>query len=168
MSCSEKLKLELARNALMQCFSADSIYSSNWSSAGRDQFSYFWFWNISSSFKVVKTSSFNIFQMKKTLQFSVLKVFLSKYNLIMPTIPKLSWKYCRSPKIEFLFFSPSFLFLFPFFNLFIFGKPSTFSRVLLFIRLWEWKKICPGCLPIHLVQSIKTRSSVRHTSVQIH
>lgn len=116
MSCSEKLKLELARNALMQCFSADNIYSSNWSSAGRDQFSYFWFWNISSSFKVVKTFSFNIFQMKKTLQFSALQVFLSKYNLIMPTIPKLSWKYCRSPKTEFLFV---FLFFISFFFSFL-------------------------------------------------
>lgn len=118
--------------------------------------------------KLLKHSPSTFSKWKKTLQFSALQVFLSKYNLIMPTIPKLSWKYCRSPKTEFLFVFLFFIYFFFFFNLFISGKPSTFSRVLLFIRLWEREKIWPGCLPVHLVQSIKTSPSLRHTSVWIY
>lgn len=162
MSCSEKLKTELARNALMECFSTGSIYLSNWNSAGRNQFSYFWFWNVSSGFKVVKTSCFKFLKWKKKkLQSSVLKAFLSKCNLIMPAISKVSWKYCKWPQIELLF-------VFFFFYLFISDRSSTFSRILLFVRLREWKNILSSLIEIQLVQFMIKVPSVGHTSVSIY
>jgi len=43
--------------------------------------------------------------MKKKITISVLKGFLSKCNLIMPAVAKLSWKYYKWPKIELILFS---------------------------------------------------------------
>lgn len=73
----------------------------------------------------------------------------------MPTIPKMSWKYCKSPKFDFLIF---FLIFIYFWQTTIIFKTSTFCHTLRTENIW------PGCLTISLVQSIKEGSSVRPTA----
>lgn len=94
--------------------------------------------------KLLKHPPSTFSKWKKTLQFSVVKVFLSKYHLIMPTIPKLSWKYCKSLKIKFIF---AFLFFF-----------------LIFIHFWQTVNIFKSSTFCHTLRTEKNLARLPNNS----